>query len=122
MMASGKDTWEYKIFYANQAALTDKLSDVPGGLSVRLAAELFTNKVIGKATRDAADIHAPKVTEYMRLQPLVTAMLAKIEIKSSRYHDFRAALLADNVGAELDMVEHFLPKTGNPIIAPLREL
>ena len=112
---NGKDTWEYKTFFANQATLISKLSN-EGGLSGSLAKELLTQKIIGTAANAAANIYGPKVTEYMRLEPIVTAMLSKVELKSSRYHDFRHALLSPNVGADPDIVDKFLPETGNPMV------
>ena len=107
-MPGGKETWEYKKLFANQAELADHLADTPG-IAVRLSNELLAKNVIGKAVRDSADIRGPHVTEIMRVQPILTAMLAKIDLNSKRYHEFRAALLAPNVGVDSDVVEAFVP-------------
>ena len=68
--------------------------------------------MIGKAVRDAADIRGPHVTEIMRVQPILTAMLAKIDLNPKTYHELRAAMLVASVGVDSDVVNTFLPEKG----------
>ena len=107
----GKDTWQYKTLFRNQAELADQLADTPG-IAIRLSNHLLSQNVIGKAVRDAADIRGPHVTEIMRVQPILTAMLAKIDLNPRKYDEFRAAMLSPNVGVDPDVVNAFVPETG----------
>ena len=107
-MTDGKDTRQYKTLFANQADLADKLGDLHG-VALRLANKLFAMEVIGKSVRDAADIHGPHVTEFMRVNPIMKAMLGSIELNSDRYQQFRDVLLAPAVGVHLDIVNRYVP-------------
>ena len=82
------------------------------GIALRLSDELYASKIIGKAVRDAANIHGPDVTEIMRVQPILTAMLAKIELNPKRYHELRDAMLVPNVGVDSEVVDRFVPEKG----------
>ena len=112
-MLCGKETWEYKTLFANQAKLADQLADTPG-IAVRLSSELFAHRIIEKVVRDAANIGG--VTEIVRVQPILTAMLAKVDLNPKRYYDLRAAMLAPNVGVDPDVVKRFVPERGMMIL------
>ena len=105
---SGRNTTEYQTLFQNQSGLADQLGDTPG-IATRLSNELLARNVIGKAVRDAADIRGPHVTEIMRVMPILTAMLAKIDLNAQKYYDLRDAMLSPNVGVDPDVVNTFLP-------------
>ncbi len=105
----GRDTWEYKTLFKNQAELAAMMAKI-NGVALKIADELVARDVIGSALRETVDIRGPHVTETMRAQPLITAMLSKIEINRKRYHDFRAAMLKPTVGMEKDIVNLYVPK------------
>ena len=111
MMPDGKNTWEYETLFANQAILADHLADAPG-IIVRLAAELYARKIIGKTVKKKADVQGPYVTELMRVQPIITAMLSKIELNPKRYYELRDTMLVHNVDVDSEVVDKFLPKKG----------
>ena len=115
MMPDGKATWEYETLFANQAVPADQLADTPG-IAVRLSNELFARKIICKAVRDEANIRGPQVTEIMRVQPILTALLAKIDLNPKRYHELRTAMLVSNVGVDSDVVDRFVPEKGMMIL------
>ena len=109
MATAGKDTPEYKKLFAVQAELADALGD-HDGVALRLANKLLEMGVIGKAIRDAADIRGPHVTEIMRVNPIIKAMLSNIDLNPTmRYQEFRNALLAPAVGVPPDVVNKYLP-------------
>ena len=114
-MPSGKDTWEYETLFASQSELASELASTPG-VAVRLSNELLQRNVIEMAVRDAADIHAPGVTEIMRVQPILTAMLAKTDRNPKRYHEFRYAMSSPNVGVDPDVVDAYVPEEGTMIL------
>ena len=111
MIPCGKDTWEYQTLFANQAKLADQLADTPG-VAVRLSSELYARKIIGKPVWKAANIRGPGVTEIVRVQPILTAMLAKIDLNPKKYYAFRAAMLVPNVDVDRDVVNKFVPEKG----------
>ena len=115
MTPGGKDTWEYKTLFVNQALLADQLGDTPG-IAFRLSYELFTHNIIPKTVKEEANISGAHVTEIMRVQPILTAMLAKIDINPKRYNEFRAAMLAPNVGVDPELVNKFVPEKGKMIL------
>ena len=115
MTPGGKDTLEYKTLFANQARLADQLADTPG-VAVRLSLELFARRIITKAVQDTVAIRGAQVTEIMRVQPLLTAILAKIDLNPKRYHEFRDTMLAPNVGVDSDVVDILVPETGMMIM------
>ena len=106
---SGKDTPQYKTLFRNQADLADALGDLDG-VALRLANKLLEKKVIGKAVRDSADIHGPHVTEIMRVNPIIKAVLAMIDLDAENYNKFRSALLSDAVGVHEGIVKKYVPK------------
>ena len=105
---SGKDTWEYKIFHDNHIDLLYALSD-HSGIATRLSRKLYKEKIISRAVRDATEIRGPHVTETMRVKAIIFAILAKIELNSKRYQEFRHILLTSNVGVDQAIVESLLP-------------
>ena len=111
MKLGGKDTLEYRTLFENQAKLADRLADSPGTV-VRLSMELFARRIIPKPVRDSVDIRGPQVTEIMRVQPLLNAMLSKIDLNPKRYYEFRSIMLEDSVGVDADVVDTFVPDTG----------
>ena len=115
MMPGGKDTWEYETLFANQTELASELADTPG-IAVRLANGSLARNIIGMAVRDAADIRGPDVTEIMRVQPILTAMLAKIDLNPRVYHQFRAAILSPNVVVDPDEMDRLVPEKGMMIL------
>ena len=46
------------------------------------------------------------------MQPILTAMLAKIELNPKRYHELRAAMLVTSVGVDSEVVDRFVPEKG----------
>ena len=109
MATAGKDTPEYKKLFEVQAELADVLGDLDG-VALRLANKLLEMSVIGKSVRDAADIRGPHVTEIMRVNPIIKAMLSSIDLNPTmRYQEFRNALLAPAVGVHPDVVNKYLP-------------
>ena len=110
-MPGGWDTWEFKTFYENQTNLADYLADIPG-ITVSLSNELYTRQIIGKVVRDEANIRGPGVTEILRVQPILTAVLKEIKINPKRYEEFRAAMLSPIVGVDSDVVDIVLPEKG----------
>ena len=110
-MPGGMDTWEYKTLFANQPELASQLADTPG-IAVRLSNELYTRNI----TKDAANIRGPGVTEIMRVQTLLTEVVAKIGLNPKKYHEFRATMLSPNVGVDSDVVDRFVPENGMMIL------
>ena len=109
MPGNGKNTDQYKTLSNNQADLADQLGDLDG-VALRLANKLLEMGVIGKAVRDAADVRGPHVTEIMRVNPIIKAILGSIDLNSDRYQQFREALLAPAVGVHPDIVNRYVPK------------
>ena len=92
---SGKNSAEYKAFFRNQAQIADTISDI-NGLNDIIVAKLHAMKIIGKTVRDSADIRGPHVTERQRVQPVLDAVLIKIELNKDVYYKFRDVLLSSN--------------------------
>ena len=110
------DSWEYRKLYANQASLADALGDL-NGVALRLATELVAKKVVGKAVKDEADIRGPHVTEIMRVNPIIRAVLAQIKLDETVYEEFRAALSSPVVDVPERLVKKWVPaKTGMLIL------
>ena len=107
-MMSENDSWEYRKLYANQAGLADALGD-NNGVALRLATELVAKKVVGKAVKDEADIRGPHVTEIMRVNPIIRAVLVQIKLDVTVYEDFRAALLSPVVDVKERLVNKWVP-------------
>ena len=63
------------------------------------------------ATRDAAGIYGPNVTEIMRITPIVKEMEIQIALKKENYKKFRGVLLLTHVlgPAEQDGMDTYLP-------------
>ena len=94
---SGKNSAEYKAFFCNQAQIADTISDI-NGLNDIIVAKLRAMKIIGKTVRDSADIRGPQVTERQRVQPVLDAVLIKIELNKDVYYKFRDVLLSSEPG------------------------
>ena len=94
---SGKNSAEYKAFFRNQAQIADTISDI-NGLNDIIVAKLRAMKIIGKTVRDSADIRGPQVTERQRVQPVLDAVLIKIELNKDVYYKFRDVLLSSEPG------------------------
>ena len=107
-MPSGKHSPEYETLFLHQADLADHLGD-NDGIALRLANKLLEMHVIGKAVRDAADVRGPHVTEIMRVNPIIRAILASIVVNPARYQQFREALLHRAVGVDPDIVNAYVP-------------
>ena len=102
---SGTDTPEYKTFFRNQADIAETIGDI-NGLIDSIVANLYAKKIVGKAVRDAADIHAPDVTEVKRVRPVLKAILKKIELNKDVYYKVRDVMLSSEPG-----LEQLLPKS-----------
>ena len=101
---NGKNSAEYKTFFRNQAKIADTISAI-NGLNDRIVAELHAMKIIGRTVRDSADIRGPQVTERQRVQPVLDAVLTKIELDKDVYYKFRDVLLSSEPG-----LKKLLPK------------
>ena len=108
MMPGGRDTPQYQTLFKNQADLADALSE-QNGIAFRLSNKLFEMGVIGKSIRDHAQIRAPGVTEIMRINPIIVALLSSIELNPGKYRDFRTALLASAVDVPQRIVDKYMP-------------
>ena len=102
---SGTNTPEYKTFFCNQAKIADTIGDI-NGLIDRIVAELYAKKIVGKAVRDAANIHGPQVPEIKRVEPVLKAILKKIELNKDVYYKVRGVMLSSEPG-----LEQLLPKS-----------
>ena len=107
-MPSGKHSPEFETLSLHQADLADRLGDCDG-IALRLANKLFAMRVIGKPVRDAADVRGPHVTEIMRVNPIIKAILASIDLNPARYQQFREALLHHAVDVNPDIVNAYVP-------------
>ena len=101
---SGTNSAEYKLFLRNHARIADAIGDI-SGLIVSIVDELYAKGIVGKTVRDAADIHAPDVTEIKRVRPVLKAILKKIELNKDVYYKVRDVLLASEPG-----LKQLLPK------------
>ena len=108
-MPGGKETPQYKTLFKDKDKLADLLGDLDG-VALRLADKLFEMKVIEKSVRDAADARGPDVTETMRVDPVIKAVLAQVDLNSEMYEEFRVALLSGAVGVLPDIVNKCVPK------------
>ena len=106
---SGMNTQEYKIFFRNQAKIADTLSYIIG-LNDRIVEELYARKIVGRAVRDAAKIYAPGVTEKQRVQPVLDAIVARIEGDKNMYYKVRDVLLSDTIRVDAPQLAQYLPE------------
>ena len=111
-MPGGKNTWEYKTLFANQAELASHLV-CSRGITARLSNELYTRRIIGKAARNYADKSSSMIVQ---VQTILTIMLDKIVLNPRRYDEFRAAMLSPEVGVDPDVVDAFVPEKGMMIL------
>ena len=79
----------------NSPAITRALA--ANSLANPLADELRSRKLIGAAVHANATSYGPYITEYWRVNQLITAMLSKVEHKPQRYHDFIEVLHLDGI-------------------------
>ena len=106
---SGTNTPEYKTFFHNQAKIADTIGDI-NGLIDRIVAELYARRIVGKAVRDAADIHGPHVTEILRVRPVVNAIIARIEGDKNMYYRVRDVLLSEDISVDAPELAQYLPQ------------
>ena len=106
---SGTDTPEYEIFFRNQAQIADIIGDI-NGLIGRIVANLYAKKIVGKAVREAADIHGPHVTEIQRVRPVVNAIIARIKGDKNMYYRVRGVLLSDDISVDAPELAQYLPQ------------
>ena len=96
-MDSGPKTREYRTLEGNLSRIIDCLSATvePGNLALKLR----ENNLVTRSTVDSANIiHG--MTPAQRIHPVLTAILAQVELVASKYHDF------------VTILEHF-----NPVLA-----
>ena len=77
-----------------------------------LADELRSRKLIGAAVHAKATNYGPGITEYSRVQQIITSMLSKIEHNPQRYYDFINVLQLDRISVDAEAALALLP-TGN---------
>ena len=103
-----KNTPEYQTLFHNCKAVIDALAEK--NLAEKLAGAMKDRKMIGRATFDSAIIYGPYVTESMRVQPLITILLTKIELNTARYGQFLDILESDDFAADTVLVLSLLPR------------
>ena len=106
---SGMNTPEYKIFFHNQAKIADTISDIKG-LNDRIVEELYAREIVGRAVRDTAKIYGPGVTEILRVQPVLNAIVARIKGDKNMYYKVRDVLLSDTIRADAPELAQYLPE------------
>ena len=103
-----KNTPEYQTLFKNFEAVIDAL--VEKNLAEKLAGAMKDRNIIGRATFDSARIYGPHVTELMRVQPLITTLLMKIEFNTALYGQFLDILESDDFAADTVLALSLLPR------------
>ena len=102
------DNWQYQ-------ELSRKSADVATALAANqlagiLAGHLKARGVIGQPVFEQATNYAVGVTEYARVQHLVTAVLTKTKYNPQCYHDFIQVLELDGIRPDTEAACTLLPK------------
>ena len=66
-------------------------------------------KLIGTAVHAQATNYGPNITEYTRVQHLITALEMKVKINSQRYYDFIKVLQLDGICEDAEAALVLLP-------------
>ena len=106
--------WQYQ-------ELSRKSADVAMSLAANklagiLAGYLKAREIIGQPVYYQATNYAPGVTEYARVEHLITAVLTKTKYNPQCYHDFIQILELDDIRPDTEAARLCLPK-GNIIIS-----
>ena len=102
------DIWQYQELSSKSADVTTALA--ANKLSGVLADHLKAQGIIGQPVFEQATNYAPGVTEYARVQHLVTAVLTKTKYNPQCYHDFIQILELDGIRPDTEAACSLLPK------------
>ena len=88
-MECGPRTPEYRTLQENVSKIVDSLSATvdPGSLALKL----HEIDLVARSTIDSANI-THGMTPAQRIRPVLTAILAQVELNASKYHDFVTVL------------------------------
>ena len=105
------DNWQYQELYRKSADIIAALA--ANKLSGRLASYMIAKRIIGQPVFDQATNYAPNVTEFTRVQHLVTAVLTKTQCNPQCYHDFIKVLELDGICPDTEAARSKLPTGSN---------
>ena len=99
--------WQYQALSRNSADVTTALAAIK--LAGILAGHLKARGIIGQHVFEQATNYAPDVTEYARVQHLITAVLNKTKYNPQWYHDFIKVLELDGLHPDTEAARSLLP-------------
>ena len=100
--------WQYQVLSRKSADVATALA--ANRLARILAGHLKAREIIGQTVYDQATNYAVGVTEYARVQHLVTAVLTKTKYNPQCYHDFIQILKLDGIRPDTEAACSLLPK------------
>ena len=100
--------WQYQVLSRKSADVATTLA--ANRLAERLASQLKAKEIIGQHVFEQATNYAPDVTEYTRVEHLVTAVLTKTKCNPQCYHDFIKVLELDSIHPDTEAACSLLPK------------
>ena len=111
--------WQYQ-------ALSRKSADIATALAANrlagiLAGHLKARGIIGQPVFEQATNYAVDVTEYTRVQYLVTAVLTKTKYSPQCYHDFIEVLELDGIRPDTEAARSLFPWPAGMIVAWIGE-
>ena len=102
------DNWQYQELSSKSADIAMALA--ANKLSGVLAYYLKARGIIGQPVFEQATNYAVGVTEYARVQHLITAVLTKTKYNPQCYHDFIQILELDGIRPDTETACSLLPK------------
>ena len=99
--------WQYQVLSRKSADVATALA--ANRLAGILAYNLKARRIIGIPVFDQATNYAVGVTEYARVEHLVTAVLTKTEYNPQCYHDFIEVLEIDGFRPDTEAARSLLP-------------
>ena len=99
--------WQYEALSRKSAEVAMALA--ANKLSGILAGHLKARGIIGQPVFDQATNYAVGVTEYARVEHLVTAVLTKTKYNPQCYHDFIEVLELDGIRPDTEAACSLLP-------------
>ena len=102
------DNWQHQELSRKSADVTMALA--ANKLAGILADYLKARGIIGQPVFEQATNYAVGVTEYARVQYLVTAVLTKTKYNPQCYHDFIQTLELDGIRPDTEAARSLLPK------------